>query len=324
MAAALVLLAMLAGAPAGCAPAAPGRATATASLQPVVSALVPGPSVTPSPEPAPTLTPSPSPSPTATPTPTPTATLTPTPTHTPTPPGPTPDGQARRVRVPILMYHYISEPPPGADAVRRDLSVSPVQFEEHLFHLQQAGYTSITLLDLVLHLANGRPLPPKPVILTFDDGYDDNYVYAFPLLRQYGFRGTFFVITGYLDEGRAGYLTWQQAAEMQAAGMEIEAHSVSHPDLRGLSAEGLRAQVVGASQAISSHLDKPARFFCYPSGRYDARTIAALQAAGYWGAVTTQAGVDHDSGHPFELKRVRIHGNTGLAGLQALLAHYLE
>jgi len=222
------------------------------------------------------------------------------------------------------MYHYISDPPADADAVRRDLSVSPVQFEEQLFYLQRAGYTSISLEDLLRHLAGGQPLPAKPIILTFDDGYADGYTYAFPLLRQYGFRGTFFVITGYLDEGRAGYLTWAQAAEMQAKGMDIEAHSVSHPDLRALGAESLHAEVWGASQAIAEHLHKPARFFCYPSGRYNANTIAALKAAGYWGAVTTQAGVSHDSARPFELSRVRIHGNTDLAGFEALLAHYME
>jgi len=221
------------------------------------------------------------------------------------------------------MYHYISDPPAGADAVRRDLSTSPVQFEEQLYCLQQAGYTSITLEDLLAHLADGRPLPPKPIILTFDDGYADNFRYAFPLLLQYGFHGTFFVITRFLDEGRPGYITWEQAAQMQAKGMDIEAHSVSHPDLRGLSAESLRAEVAGASQAIAAHLQQPARFFCYPSGRYDAGTIAALKAAGYWGAVTTEAGVDHDSSRPFELSRVRIHGNTDLAGFKALLAHYL-
>jgi len=220
------------------------------------------------------------------------------------------------------MYHYVSEPPAGADAVRRDLSVSPVQFEEQLFYLQRAGYTSITLEDLLLHLTTGHPLPPKPIILTFDDGYADNYTYAFPLLRQYGFCGTFFVITGYLDEGRAGYLTWQQAAEMQAKGMDIQAHSVSHPDLRTLTGESLRAQIWGASQAIVEHLHRPARFFCYPSGHYNADTIAALKAAGYWGAVTTQAGVNHDSARPFELSRVRIHGNTDLAGFEALLSHW--
>ena len=94
------------------------------------------------------------------------------PTATPLP-LPTPDGVLRTLRVPILMYHYISVSPPGADAVRRDLSVSPEALEAHLRYLQQEGYTAITLRDLSMALQCGYPLPPKPIVLTFDDGYRD-------------------------------------------------------------------------------------------------------------------------------------------------------
>ena len=106
------------------------------------------------------------------------------PTDLPTPaepaPQPTPDGMDRTVRVPILMYHYLSEPPPGADAYRVDLSVSPDLFAQHLDRLQAAGYTTVNLYDLADFLARGTPLPPQPVIITFDDGYRDNFENAVP------------------------------------------------------------------------------------------------------------------------------------------------
>lgn len=271
--------------------------------------------------------PEPSPMPTATatgtPTSTPTRTLTPTPTATPSPQA-TPDGQPRQARVPILMYHYVSDPPAGADAYRLDLSVDPQQFEAQLAHLQAAGYESITLGDLVRHLAAGEPLPPRPVVLTFDDGYVDNYLYAFPLLRQYGFRGTFFVVTRFLDEGRPGYLSWEQAGLMQAAGMDIEAHGVSHESLRRQSHEYLEREILGSRQAIEAHLQKPVRFFAYPFGHYDQQAIEVLRAGGYWGAVTTEAGVLHSSAAPFTLKRVRVHGGQGLDKFVATLDYYMQ
>ncbi|MGQ9682803.1 MAG: polysaccharide deacetylase family protein [Anaerolineae bacterium] len=232
------------------------------------------------------------------------------------------DGQARTARVPILMYHYVSDTPPGADIYRRDLTVSVAAFEAQLAYLRAEGYNSITLAELAQHLAEGRPLPEKPIVLTFDDGYEDAFLYAFPLLRQYGFRGTFFVITQYLDQGLPGYLSWEQAALMLANGMEIESHSVSHPDLRKLTQVELEQEIAGSRRSIEEHLNVPARFFCYPSGRYDKRVMAALRAAGYWGATTTAGGIVQTTGELFELKRVRVHGSGDVSHLHETLAYY--
>lgn len=286
------------------------------------SALRPAAVLTQAPPATSTPPPTATPLPTATNTATPTPTLTPTATLTPTP-NPTPDGQARTACVPILMYHYVSELPADADAIRRDLTVSPQQFEAQLTFLREAGYTGVTLEDVLLHLATGQPLPAKPIVLTFDDGYADAYTNVFPLLKKHGFPGTFALITGFIDEGRPGHLTWEQAAEMQAAGMEIIAHSVNHPDLRTLGASALQAEVQGSREAIEAHLGKPVRFFCYPSGRYDYRTLAVLRAADYWGAVVTAGGAVHSSEAPYELRRVRVHGGDDLDEFQALLDYYI-
>ena len=142
------------------------------------------------------------------------------------------------------MYHYLSSPPSDADRYRRDLSVSPELFEQHLAYLKEQGYQTISLDDLTYSLALGRPLPSgeKPILITFDDGYLDNYQNAFPLLQKYGFTGVFFVVTELAERASAGmiapdglryadaYMTWDQLRAMTAAGMEVECHARVHED----------------------------------------------------------------------------------------------
>jgi len=214
----------------------------------------------------------------------------------------------RILRVPILMYHYVSNPPDPSDAVRVDLSVPPDRFAEHLAYLRAAGYEAITLRDLMLALQAGAFLPERPIILTFDDGYRDAYTEAFPALQRAGFVGTFFLITQPIDAKNSAYLTWDQVVEMHAAGMDMEAHGYTHMDLRGRDADYLVWQMLGPKEAIEERTGDTVRFFCYPSGSYDELAIRVLHSAHYWAAVTTQEGVDHASDRPFELKRVRVHG----------------
>ena len=236
---------------------------------------------------------------------------------------PPPDGVTRTIKLPILMYHYISELPPDADKIRRGLTVTPATFEAHLKYLKEAGYETISLHQLMLHLTRGEPLPPKPIILTFDDGYRDVYENAFPLLTRYGFKGTFFLITNFIDEGRPLYLTWEQVKEMAAAGHEIGAHSRDHPDLRGRDIDFLVWQILGSKEAIQNGAGITPRFFSYPSGKYDENVIAVLASAHYWGAATVIQGVDQSSATPFELQRIRIDGSYGAEQLDWLLKYYM-
>ena len=202
---------------------------------------------------------------TATASPQPTATPSPTATQTPTP-GPTPDGVVRKLQVPILMYHYISAPPADADIYRRDLSVTPALFESHLKYLTDAGYHAITLDDLLYALAQGRELPAKPVILTFDDGYEDNYTNAFPLLQKYNMVGHFFIISDFVNQERPGYMTWPQIEEMAAAGQRFGSHSRDHPSLKGQSDDYLVWQALGGKEALEEHLGQHPRWISYPAG----------------------------------------------------------
>ena len=278
------------------------------------------PTETPTPTATSTATPTPTVTPTFTPSPTPTATFTPTPTPTP---GPTPDGIARQARVPILLYHYVSEPPPGANIVRREISVAPAQFEEHLRYLRDAGFTTISLRELVYHLALGTPLPDKPIVITFDDGYADNYTNAYPLLRKYGFKATFFVITDFIDQEREGFMSWPQIEEMAASGMEIGPHGRDHSDLKGRTLDYLVWQILGSRQTLEAHGIEP-RFFSYPFGHYDEEVIKVLRSAHFWGAVTTKPGAVQSYEEIFELKRIRVNGRHDLETFIAILNYWLE
>ncbi len=285
---------------------------------------LPSATIAPSDTPTASVTPTLSPTPTATPTVTPTPTAQPTDTSTPTPtatstPGPTPDGKVRVARVPILMYHYISQPPPDADVYRVDLSVPPEHFESQLQYFKEAGYRVITLDDLLYFLADGIPLPEKPIILTFDDGYEDNYVNAFPLLRKYGVAGCFFIISDFVNEKQPDYMTWPQIEEMSAAGQRFGSHSRNHPDLRGKSVDYLVWQALGGMEAIQEHLGYHPRWISYPSGGYDARVIAVYKSANYWGGLATQQGATHMLDGIFELERVRVRGSYTVEELAALL-----
>ncbi len=233
---------------------------------------------------------------------------------------PTPDGTVRTAHVPILMYHYLSIPPANADIYRKDLSVAPALFAKHLDAIQKAGYTSISLYDLVQNLTQGTPLPEKPVIITFDDGYRDNYENAFPLLEQHGTKATFFVITDFIDQKRPEYLTWDMVREMFAAGMSIESHSRNHVSLKNRDKDYLVWQALGSMETIQYELGVRPRFIAYPAGEFDQLTIDIFHSANYWGAVTTMQGATHTSDNLFQLHRVRVRGTTTPRELLRLLA----
>jgi peptidoglycan/xylan/chitin deacetylase (PgdA/CDA1 family) len=220
------------------------------------------------------------------------------------------------------MYHYLSAPPPGADPVRRDLSVSPEQFEAHLAYLGQAGYETISLKQLALASKGLAPLPNRPIIITFDDGHRDQYENAFSILKKYGDIATFFIFTQPIDTNNVDYLSWDMVKEMHRAGMEFGSHSYRHLDLRGQDVDFLVYEIVGSSEAITERTGEPVRFFSYPAGRYDALVIKVLDSAKFWGAVTTQWGATQSYHNRFELPRIRIRGNDTAEDLANKLATF--
>lgn len=274
------------------------------------------PTFTPTFTPSPTRTPTPTDAPSSTPDPSATPLPTAIPTNTPTPtPQPTPIGDGLKLSVPILMYHYVSTPPDGADPIRRDLSVTPDQFEAQLAFLRRNGYQTITMKDLTYALAGHTTLADKPIIISFDDGYRDNYENAFPLLRKYGYVGVFFVFTQVIDTYNVSYLTWEMVKEMHQAGMEFGSHSYRHSDLANRDVDFLVYEILGSKEAIEERIGEPVRFFSYPSGRYDELTIRVLDSAHFWGAVTTQWGIEHAFPDRFEMLRIRVRGNDTVGDL---------
>ena len=234
-------------------------------------------------------------------------------------PEPTPDGAIRTVQLPILMYHYLSTPPADADIYRQDLSVPPELFAAHLDRLLAEGYTTISLYQLQGHLMRGEPLPEKPVIITFDDGYRDNYENAFPLLRARGMTATFFVVTDFIDEERLAYLTWEMARTMHEGGMSIESHGRNHVSLAEKDADYLVWQALGSLETIEYELGTRPRFVSYPAGEFDQRTVDIFASAGYWAGMTTVQGATQRSDDPFRFPRVRVRNTTTADELSRLL-----
>jgi peptidoglycan/xylan/chitin deacetylase (PgdA/CDA1 family) len=298
--------------------------TATSTLLPTATSAatqtaIPATS-TRTPLPTPSATPSARPTFTGTSTP-PEATATATATTTPVSSvPPQPDGVARSAEVPILMYHYISASPSVQDRIRYGLSVTPEMFEDQVKLLSANGYTTISLRDLYNYLAVGTTLPANPIILTFDDGYVDNYTNAFPILQKYGMTGTFFVLTGPADDGEAAYLTWDMITEMSNAGMDMQLHSREHLDMRNRPFDWLVFQIIGGRQSIEGHTGKPVIFMAYPSGKYDGNVLQFLRGNNFWAAVTTASGVTHDLSEPLLWDRVRISGQLDLRGFARLLS----
>lgn len=216
-------------------------------------------------------------------------------------------------RLPILMYHYLSVPPASADIYRTDLSVDPAQFRQQLAHLHENGFTTIDLYDLTLALSNQRELPPKPVLLTFDDGYRDNYENAFPLLQEFGMKATFFIVTDVIEEGRPDYLTWKMVTEMSHAGMSMEMHTRTHPDLTLSEHDDQWEEIKGSQELILARTGHYPRFLAYPSGKYDEGVISVLREGDLWGAVTTKWGAVHTYRLRYELKRMRMRNETTIA-----------
>ncbi|MBP6017243.1 MAG: polysaccharide deacetylase family protein [Candidatus Promineofilum sp.] len=309
-----------------------GSAALPAINEPIIRTL-PSPAATlsppPSPTPAPTMTGDPFMAATAAIIATQTAAANPpTPPisgSTPAPslmnePMPTPSGiYSWTLKVPILMYHYISEPPPDSDVYRVDLSVAPEAFRQQMAYLKDNGYTPIDFYDLSTAIVAQTELPEKPILLTFDDGYLDSYEVAYPILREYGFKGTFFIITEFVDSGREGYMTWPMIEEMAQAGQGFESHSRTHPDLATKSHDGLIWEILGAQETLAAHVGYRPRYFCYPGGTYNEETIQMLQELDYWGAVTTENGSWHGFNDRFEWRRVRMRNTTTIEEFQRLI-----
>ncbi len=217
--------------------------------------------------------------------------------------------------VPALMYHRVDTIVPK-DAVGRDLTVAPQNFDAQLRWLQTHRIRTLNAAALVEALRRGdRPL--RAVVLTFDDGYDDAATTALPLLRKYGATATFFISSGFIGTPR--HLSWRQIRELQAAGMEIACHGTYHLDLSTLDRAGQRREAQHCVDTFARYLGgfRPSTY-AYPAGKYDATTFAVLAELGIRAAFTENPGTVRSLARPYELPRRRIHRDDPLATFAAL------
>ncbi len=231
------------------------------------------------------------------------------------------DGTLRRIRVPILMYHYIDELPEGADEIRTNLTVTPAVFRQQMATLADQGYATISLYEMHMALQHGTPLPQNPVVLTFDDGHIDQYVNAFPILQEFGFTGTFFIITNFADNNAPGYMNWAQIEEMATAGMSMESHTKTHSDLRNRGYDFLVYEILGSIESLAYHTNRPPQIFSYPAGRYDDYTLSILETTPILRAVTTQPGTLQTTDNKLEVPRMRVTDQFGSSALLSLLRY---
>ncbi len=205
--------------------------------------------------------------------------------------------------VPVIMYHKID----NSSAASR-LSVSPDSFKAQMRFLKNQHYNVVKLEDLA-EIIKKNKIPPKTIAITFDDGYESNYISAFPVLKQLGLDATIFIIPALV--GREGYLTWSQILEMSESGfVAIGSHTMTHPWLPTQPVQKLDQEIKGSKIAIESHLNKEVAVFSYPLGAFNKDVREKVAQAGYKIAVATNPGKKYPKHDIFAMKRLRISNTS--------------
>jgi peptidoglycan/xylan/chitin deacetylase (PgdA/CDA1 family) len=224
--------------------------------------------------------------------------------------------------VPILMYHVIAAPPAGAPFP--GLYVPPEEFAEQMQALKDAGWHAVTMDQVEAYWRRGVSLGAgRPIVLSFDNGYNSQYTQALPVLRRLGWVGVENIQLSGLPPSQGG-LGAAQVRGLIGAGWELDTQGFSHADLVRLGAEALHYEVAVARTTLQHRYHVPVNWFCYPSGHYDATVIAEVRAAGYLGSTTVVPGWAHPGEDRYRLHRLRVLGGTSGATLLAQLASVRE
>jgi peptidoglycan/xylan/chitin deacetylase (PgdA/CDA1 family) len=210
----------------------------------------------------------------------------------------------------VFMYHHVKVVDNPNNAIEMGLSVTPENFDKQLAYLSNNGYRFVTLKDAVKRIKTGGQFTKKTAVITFDDGYDDVYANAHPILKKYNAPATVFVITNYVDQPR--YMNKQQISELIDAGFEIGSHSLSHPNLANTSSTLVQKEIIESKSLIEKWFDIKVETFCYPSGKFSSATMQLLESADYSAAVTTVDGPIKTDSNLFSLNRIRVSGRYSL------------
>ena len=227
---------------------------------------------------------------------------------------------ATKLLVPIFMYHHVSDQP-VSNYLNYGLTVTTTNFNAQLNWLQQQGYHSITQTELFDALYYGKVLPTHPMILTFDDGYEDVYKNALPALLTHHYRGVFYIITGMIG---GNYMTWPQVRKLAQDGMQISSHTIHHVNIgQPPSWTSTQSELLVSKETLEAQLKQPVQFFCYPTGEpfhndplYEQQIVLTdLFKDGYVAATLDPFSFDsviQDAQTPYQLPRIRVSGGESL------------
>jgi peptidoglycan/xylan/chitin deacetylase (PgdA/CDA1 family) len=210
-------------------------------------------------------------------------------------------------QIPILMYHVTEAAPAGAPFP--ELWVAPDRFAEQMQALEDAGYTAITMRDAEDYWAGERRVPRKPIVLTFDDGYRSHVDVALPELERRGWPGVLYLEVAALKKPGAEGIPAADVRKLTAAGWELGAHTMTHPDLTTLDAAALTEEIAGSRKLLRKRFGGAVDAFCYPAGKYDDTVIVAVDDAGYASATTVEEGLAGPGDEPFTRHRIRVNGS---------------
>jgi peptidoglycan/xylan/chitin deacetylase (PgdA/CDA1 family) len=216
----------------------------------------------------------------------------------------------RTLPVPMLMYHAIDKAPTNAPFP--DLYVTPAEFVAQLNYLTKNGYHAVTMQQVYDFWHGKGTLPTKPIVLTFDDGFTGDFETAAPLLKSVNWPATLFLIVGRTKPRMPA----EMVRAMIGAGWELGSHTITHEELPSESAAKMKYDITESRKVLSRRFGVPVNFFCYPSGKFDAHTVAGVENAGYLLATTTRGGFARPS-EPYELRRVRVSGGESLKAFAA-------
>ncbi len=225
-----------------------------------------------------------------------------------------PDG---RVPLPILMYHRLADLPADAGPSTREWTTSPADFRAHMRYLRDAGYHAVSLDAVLDYLQFHAPLPPKPVVLTFDDGYRDVAEVAWPVLRELGMPATIFIIPGHVGYG--AFLTWDQLIALVEDGAAVGSHTLDHVRLKGAEEGEMRRQLQESRRKLEKRLGVPVMAISYPYGAYDVQVVQAAGEAGYRAGVTINPSRYQQRSGVFALSRLHLPYQAGVESFAELL-----
>lgn len=227
------------------------------------------------------------------------------------------DWYSNSTYVPVLMYHYIRVNPDRRDRTGFSLSVTPAMFHAQMDYLARNHFRVLDLQDVVWAMRIQHPLPPRSVVLTFDDGYADFYTAAAPELRRYGFTATSYVVTGFV--GRPGYLSWPQISELDHQGFTIGAHTVHHAALGRLPLAQASWEMAQCKATLEAVLGHPVTHLAYPYGSFTSALVRRAQELGFESATSTLTGAWHPGWELWSLHRMRVSGYASLRDFARLV-----